>query len=323
MHSVASVPRRFVDRTLDGYQATTPSAARALAEARRLLNGEINALVLIGQTGAGKTHLGAGVVNAILDRIAEREDQYDADLAAWAEADEEIRRRRPVRPADDPATIEAHRAWEARRVEHGSAYADYERANNDHWDARPKAPRPAAAWEEWDAEIPALEAMRQRVLALAPGPEPVVGPTEEDHAAHVEAVVAWRKEAEEHNALRPKHTRQAAPEWLNVAELIVGLRMEMDTPADDRDNALTAVRLQRHPALVVLDDLGREKVSDWTGETIYTLVNARYERMLPTLVTSNLTAAELAASPYWPVISRLAEDGALVEITAPDHRLAR
>jgi DNA replication protein DnaC len=73
----------------------------------------------------------------------------------------------------------------------------------------------------------------------------------------------------------------------------------------------------------VLDDLGREKVTDWTGEVVYTLVNGRYEAMLPTVVTTNLTRSDLAESAYWPAISRLAEDGALVAIEAEDRRLRR
>lgn len=61
---------------------------------------------------------------------------------------------------------------------------------------------------------------------------------------------------------------------------------------------------------------------DDTGQMLG--LNARYEARLPTIVTSNLTAEDLAASfPYWPAISRLAEDGTLVKITAPDHRLRR
>lgn len=111
------------------------------------------------------------------------------------------------------------------------------------------------------------------------------------------------------------------PMWTNVADLIVALRMQMDSPLDDRDAASAVRQLRHHPALVVLDDLGREKSSDWTGEIVYSLVNARYENRFPTLVTSNLSPADLAASPYWPVISRLAEDGALVKIAGPDHRM--
>lgn len=112
-----------------------------------------------------------------------------------------------------------------------------------------------------------------------------------------------------------------SPMWTNVADLIVSLRMQMDAPLDDRSAAEAVRALRKHPALVVLDDLGREKVSDWTGEIVYALVNARYENRLPTLITSNLSPSELVASPYWPAVSRLAEDGALVKIEGRDHRL--
>lgn len=112
-----------------------------------------------------------------------------------------------------------------------------------------------------------------------------------------------------------------SPMWANVADLIVALRTEMDAPLDDRSAAAGIRALRRHQALVVLDDLGREKVTDWTGETVYALVNARYENRLPTLVTSNLTPTDLMASPYWPAVSRLAEDGALVKVDGPDHRI--
>lgn len=117
--------------------------------------------------------------------------------------------------------------------------------------------------------------------------------------------------------------RRLGGEWQNVAELIVGMRADMDRVADDRQYQWRPNELRRERRLVVLDDLGREKISDWTGETIYSLVNARYEAMLPTLVTSNLTPEQLVANGYWPAISRLAEDGVLVRVEAPDRRLAR
>ena len=131
----------------------------------------------------------------------------------------------------------------------------------------------------------------------------------------------WRRAVEASSDRIPE--RPEPPTWANVAELIVRLRMEMDSPPDDRAGRDLAVQLRTTAGYVVLDDLGREKVTDWTGELIYAVVNARYESRLPTIVTSNLTAEDLAASPYWPAISRLAEDGTLVKITAPDHRLRR
>jgi len=140
----------------------------------------------------------------------------------------------------------------------------------------------------------------------------------------VERYRAEVEESERPDRIGTWHPRLPdSPQWVNVASLIVSLRMQMDAPLDDRTGAETVRILRRQKGIVVLDDLGREKVSDWTGEIVYDLVNSRYENELPTIVTSNLTPAELAGSPYWPAISRLAEDGALVRIEAPDHRLAR
>jgi DNA replication protein DnaC len=39
--------------------------------------------------------------------------------------------------------------------------------------------------------------------------------------------------------------------------------------------------------LLVLDDFGREKFSEWTGERIYRIINHRYDSGLPTVFTSN------------------------------------
>ena len=111
--------------------------------------------------------------------------------------------------------------------------------------------------------------------------------------------------------------------WLNVADAITTLRMEMGLPPEDREAARTIAMVSAHRGLVVLDDLGRENATDWTGELIYTLVNARYEALLPSVVTSNRTAADLRDGPYWAAISRLAEDGRLLEVAGPDRRLVR
>lgn len=72
--------------------------------------------------------------------------------------------------------------------------------------------------------------------------------------------------------------------------------------------------------LLVLDDLGREKVTDWASERLYVLVNERYNRRRPTIVTTNYSPDELADRGYDALVSRLVEGAAVVLLTADDYR---
>lgn len=45
--------------------------------------------------------------------------------------------------------------------------------------------------------------------------------------------------------------------------------------------------------LLVLDDLGAEKATDWVAERLYKLINHRYEQMQPTIITTNFVVEEL------------------------------
>jgi DNA replication protein DnaC len=58
---------------------------------------------------------------------------------------------------------------------------------------------------------------------------------------------------------------------------------------------------------LVLDDLGRERSTEWAQETLYLVVNARYQECLATSLTTNLSPAELRARLGEPILDRLAE----------------
>jgi DNA replication protein DnaC len=45
--------------------------------------------------------------------------------------------------------------------------------------------------------------------------------------------------------------------------------------------------------LLVLDDLGKERVNEWTLEKLYLIINARYENNLPLIVTTNYNIDDL------------------------------
>lgn len=74
--------------------------------------------------------------------------------------------------------------------------------------------------------------------------------------------------------------------------------------------------------LLVLDDLGASKSTEWTEEINYRLVNHRYENELPTLCTSNVPPKELAETLGGRVASRLIEMTTRVALKGEDRRRA-
>ncbi len=97
-----------------------------------------------------------------------------------------------------------------------------------------------------------------------------------------------------------------------VPALLDGLR-----PGRDAVEPLDAVESAR---LLLLDDLGAERASDWTAEVLYRVIDARYARRLPTVVTTNATGDLIRANLGERVASRLNGLGAVVTLDGPDRR---
>ncbi|GAB3213299.1 hypothetical protein GCM10027294_43560 [Marinactinospora endophytica] len=72
--------------------------------------------------------------------------------------------------------------------------------------------------------------------------------------------------------------------------------------------------------LLVIDDLGAAKTSEWVEEVNYRLINYRYERECPTLITSNVPVKELVPQLGERVASRLREMSDRVVLAGPDRR---
>jgi DNA replication protein DnaC len=72
--------------------------------------------------------------------------------------------------------------------------------------------------------------------------------------------------------------------------------------------------------LLVLDDVGASKGTEWTEEVNYRLVNHRYENELPTLFTTNVPPKDLGEALGARVTSRLVEMTTRVVLTGPDRR---
>lgn len=126
-------------------------------------------------------------------------------------------------------------------------------------------------------------------------------------------------------------THQAYGAVRQLVQSGVGVRWRATTAADlyadlrpqagvDSERELAAV--SRCP-LLIIDDLGAAKASEWVEEVTYRLINRRYNHMLPTLITTNLAIKDLRAYLGDRVTSRLAQMTTRVEFEPVDRRRHR
>lgn len=89
---------------------------------------------------------------------------------------------------------------------------------------------------------------------------------------------------------------------------------------ETRETEASILRDLTRARLLVLDDLGTEKVTDWVAETLFVIIDDRYQRLLPTVVTTNCSMAELGAKVGEKTMSRILGMTRGVRVAGPDHR---
>jgi DNA replication protein DnaC len=73
--------------------------------------------------------------------------------------------------------------------------------------------------------------------------------------------------------------------------------------------------------LLVLDDIGAEKVSDWVQDVLFRIVDDRYRRKKPILYTTNLQPSELKDKIGPRIFDRTMETTIPVQSTATSYRM--
>jgi DNA replication protein DnaC len=101
---------------------------------------------------------------------------------------------------------------------------------------------------------------------------------------------------------------------LTAADLYASLR-----PRPGADSEAEFTRLANIDVLF-LDDLGAAKVTEWTEEVTYRLINRRYEQCKPSLFTSNVPPAQLRDALGERISSRLVEMCERVVLKGHDRR---
>ena len=112
---------------------------------------------------------------------------------------------------------------------------------------------------------------------------------------------------------------------------LINLLAELKSTYDNDNNIseMEIIKLYEKVDLLVIDDLGKEKPSEWGLEKLFTIINSRYENNLPVIITTNYDQNSLIdrlsingeIETAKSIISRLYEMCYLVKIEDRDHRI--
>ena len=122
-----------------------------------------------------------------------------------------------------------------------------------------------------------------------------------------------------------------APTFITAPELLLEIRNTFNKPIKTHDSYDGQVEPKTESDIIdryskceilVLDDLGSEKVSDFTIQSLYLVIDRRNRELMPTIVTTNLSLEEIETQIDARMASRLA-DMKVVKLTMPDYRKKR
>jgi DNA replication protein DnaC len=124
--------------------------------------------------------------------------------------------------------------------------------------------------------------------------------------------------------------RGAPPLWVDALEFIEAIRKTYDD--DKAANAAALIESAQRCPLLCFDDLGDMRLrgkmgqpgfgeaSDHTREKIYSVIRYRYENEMPTVITSNLTQAQMYAQFGHRITDRIREMSHVVTVGGKNLR---
>lgn len=109
--------------------------------------------------------------------------------------------------------------------------------------------------------------------------------------------------------------------FITVPELLFEIRQTFNAKDGD-ENEKCIVDRYSETSLLILDDLGAEKTTEWAESILYLIIDRRNRDEKWTIVTSNLTLPEIEQTLGARIASRLS-DMKVINIKLPDYRKKR
>jgi len=100
------------------------------------------------------------------------------------------------------------------------------------------------------------------------------------------------------------------------------LKLSMDIKGSNFEKEKDLISRSQDAKVLIFDDLGKENITKWSGPLLYSILNHRYEEYLPTIITTNCDAKQLAEATDPAIVSRLIENGIIVNMKGvEDYRI--
>jgi DNA replication protein DnaC len=103
--------------------------------------------------------------------------------------------------------------------------------------------------------------------------------------------------------------------FITCLDLLNQLRKEIQAP-----ESTSVLETVINADLLLLDDFGTEKPSEWVLQTVNHLVNSRYENLRPTIITSNFPLTVIGERLDQRLASRIYGMCKVIEFTGKDKR---
>ena len=108
-----------------------------------------------------------------------------------------------------------------------------------------------------------------------------------------------------------------------IPEISIQLRNSMNTDFDNNLSEYDVIKKYRNPKLIGLfDDLAANKPSEYVSESLYAIINHRYQEVSPSVYSSNLSISEISELYGDRIASRLAS-GIVFKMAGIDMRLVK
>lgn len=104
----------------------------------------------------------------------------------------------------------------------------------------------------------------------------------------------------------------------SVPELLQRIRRTFNS--ENKENETQIMRALLECDLLILDDIGAEKTTEWVEEKLFNIIDGRYRKELPTLYTSNLEPKELKNQVGKRSYDRMVETSLTVKNEAASYR---